>query len=105
MAADIVDEEYALDASVVLQGKGAVLLLACGVPHCIAHRLTLKPYLPAAHLLDDLFDLDADGEEVARFEGVVGVAVDQAALAYAGLAQQQQLYRAARRLARDLRRH
>jgi hypothetical protein len=43
-------------------------------------------------VLDDLAYFDADGEEgVGIVEGTRGVAVDQAGLPHAGLAQQQEL--------------
>lgn len=43
-------------------------------------------------MLDDLAHLNSDGKQiVGGIEGVVGIAIDQAGFADAGLAEQQQL--------------
>lgn len=56
------------------------------------HRrcLTFQSDFFASHLLHDLLDFDADGEEVVGFECVVGVPVHETGFPYAGLTKKEE---------------
>ena len=53
--------------------------------------LTLESYFFALDLLDDLFDLDSDGEKSIALKSMVGIAIDDAAFSDRGLSQEKDL--------------
>lgn len=81
---DVVDEEDAHGAAVVGGGDGAEALLAGGIPYLELDALAVQ--LDGADL-----EVDADGRDEGRREGVFAEAQQTAGLAYARVADQQQL--------------
>ena len=88
MVCDVVDDNDAVGAAVVGRGDGAEALLACRVPDLELDRLALE--FDGADL-----EVYADGRDVRLGVGVVCEAEEEARLADARVADQEELCAAA----------